>query len=228
MSADDFNSAPEVVLKEVERLQERCDVLGQRVRWYPERWKTLELAVFHEGVHKFADNCIRDGDKYFISRQNVVEIGKDAQQIFIGAMIFGYGDRGYGPSRVKKVLDNVNVENKLHLQFVAAKNGPEASWVCHTRDAKLKFLGPAFATKFAYFAARQQKVKGEIPLIADINTSWAMWELAKIPRSIGEKEGYLSYVRLAHEWGARLGAIGPDEVERALFEIGKSLVPKRL
>lgn len=51
-----------------------------------------------------------------------------------------------------------------------------------------------------------------------------MWQLAKIPRSAQRKAGYLEYVRLAHIWGAQVGGdYGADEIERALFEIGKNL-----
>ena len=98
----------------------------------------------------------------------------------------------------------------------------------HTKAAKLKHLGPAFATKFAYFGARHQKTESQIPLIADINTSWGSWELAKIPRSVEQLDGYLRYVKLAHDWGESHGKFGADEVERALFEIGKDYVPKKL
>ena len=145
-------------------------------------------------------------------------------------MIFGYGDRGYGPSRVKKILQN-NAEifdQNLQAQYEASKNGPEASWMSHTKTAKLKYFGPAFATKFGYFGARHQNAKSPIPLIADINTSWGVWELAKIARSVEKPTGYLQYVELAHEWGVSHGEFGADEVERALFEIGKDYVPKKL
>ena len=93
---------------------------------------------------------------------------------------------------------------------------------------KAKEFGPAFATKFAYFGARHQNAKSPIPLIADINTSWGVWELAKIARSVEKPTGYLQYVELAHEWGVSHGEFGADEVERALFEIGKKYVPKKL
>ena len=84
-------------------------------------------------------------------------------------------------------------------------------------------LGPAFATKFAYFAARKQQSNRTIPLIADINTSWAMWWLAGIPRSVELRENYLAYVDLAHKWGAEIDDdYGVDEIERAVFILGQS------
>ena len=211
-------------------LQLKCNVFDQSVQWYPERWKVRELERFHGAIEKFSKGCLRDGDEYLISRQNVIEFSKSAADVFVGAMIFGYGDRGYGPSRVKKILqENKQIfDRNLQAQYEASKNGPEASWVSHTKTAKLEYLGPAFATKFAYFGARHQKTQVPIPLIADINTSWGVWELAKIPRSVERSDGYLRYVKLAHDWGESHGEFGADEVERALFEIGKKYVPKKL
>ena len=220
-------------LSEVEKmigvLQNKCHVLDQNVQWYPERWRASGLERFYNSVELFSKKCVRDGDNYQISRRNVIDVSRNVDDVFIGAMIFGYGDRGYGPSRVKRVLqENEKIfERNLQVQYEASKNGPEASWVSHTKTGKLKYFGPAFATKFAYFGARYQKVESSVPLIADIDTSWGSWELAKIPRSVQKLEGYLRYVELAHEWGALHGDFGADEVERALFEIGKKYVPKK-
>ena len=224
----DPDAGQKKVLKKIEELKSECLVLDQSVPWYPERWKVLGLERFLGAVEKFSKNCVRDGDKYRISRRNVIEFSSGASDVFIGAMIFGYGDRGYGPSRVKKILENNSqiFARNLRAQYGASKKGPEASWVSHTKTAKLKYLGPAFATKFAYFGAGHQKAKSPIPLIADINTSCGVWELAKIPRSVKQLEGYLRYVKLAHEWGASIGEFGADEAERALCEIGKKYVTR--
>ena len=224
----DPDSGQKKVLEKIEELKSTCLVLDQSVWWYPERWKVPGLKRFHGAVEKLSKCCLRDGDKYRISRRNVIEFSNSASDVFIGSMIFGYGDRGYGPSRVKKVLQNNAqiFDRNLLAQYEASKNGPEVSWISHTKTAKLKYFGPAFATKFAYFGARHQNVKSPIPLIADINTSWGVWELAKIPRSVERSDGYLRYVKLAHEWGNSHGEFGADEVERALFEIGKKYVPR--
>lgn len=220
-------------LSEVEKvirvLQIEGDVLDQNVRWYPERWRVSGLERFHNAVELFSKKCVRDDNNYQISRRNVIEVSRNVDDVFIGAMIFGYGDRGYGPSRVKRVLqENKKIfERNLQVQYEASKNGPEASWMSHTKIAKLKFFGPAFATKFAYFGARYQKVESLVPLIADRNTSWGSWKLVKIPRSVERLDGYLRYVKLAHDWGKSHGKFGADEVERAIFEIGKDYVPKK-
>lgn len=217
------------VLEKITELKNDSLVLDQSVSWYPKRWEVSGLERYHGSVEKFSNNCPRDGENYRISRRNVIEVSKNIDDVFVGSMIIGYGDRGFGPSRVKKILkyNSQIFDRNLHAQYEASKNGPEESWVSHTKTAKLMFLGPSFATKLAYFSARHQKAASPIPLIADINTSWGSWELAKIPRSVEQLDGYLRYVKLAHDWGASHGEFGADEVERALFAMRKKYVPKK-
>jgi hypothetical protein len=49
-----------------------------------------------------------------------------------------------------------------------------------------------------------------------------MWHLTRSPRTAYTRAGYLRYVDLAHDWAADNGWRA-DEVERALFDIGKDL-----
>jgi hypothetical protein len=140
-------------------------------------------------------------------------------------MIFGHGPNGLGPTRVGRVIDeNSDLISLLHRQYAAAAIGASRSWMSHTDVDRIMHLGPAFATKFAYFAARKQGEVGVIPLIADINTSWAMWWLAGIPRSVEQHVSYMEYVNLADAWGDELsGDYGADEIERALFTLGRGM-----
>ena len=116
---------------------------------------------------------------------------------------------------------------KLNRQYKAAVGGPGGSWVSHTQDDRVRYLGPAFATKFAYFAARKQQSDRTVLLIADINTSWAMWNLSGIPMSVKLKASYLDYVDLAHNWGKNVKSeFGADEVERAVFKISADIREK--
>ena len=49
-----------------------------------------------------------------------------------------------------------------------------------------------------------------------------MWNLVELPRSVELKGSYLEYVQDAHRW-ATLHKWRADEVEWALFEIGKNV-----
>jgi len=215
-----------VVLAKVDELREKLGgAMDQKLRWFPENWLEVKLPEFRKEVQKFVTNCDSDGRVSWISRQEVLGISETIQELFVGAMIFGYGPVGYGPSRISKIIqENFDFQPRLHRQYNAAGISPINSWDSHRHFDRLIFFGPAFASKFAYFAARKSSSSNQIPLIADINTSWAMWSLAGIPRSVERKNSYLEYVKLLHSWSAEEGLhYSVDELERAVFEIGKDI-----
>jgi hypothetical protein len=145
-------------------------------------------------------------------------------------MIFGHGDGGLGPTRVARISAATGwdtVFDRLEGQFRESVNGPSASWKSHTDLHRLKYFGPAFATKFAYFSAIKQRCGTDLPLIADANTSWASWWITQeVSRSVERHDDYVAYVRHCHDWGIQLTKdprypVTPDEIERALFVLGK-------
>ncbi|CAN5839779.1 hypothetical protein BH23ACT8_BH23ACT8_03170 [soil metagenome] len=146
--------------------------------------------------------------------------------LFVAAMAWGYGDRPYGPARVARILaasGPETVRTNLTGLTGASRQRPAEAWNALRTTHRTKWLGPAFATKVAYFAAFSSADPPAVrPLIADANTSWAMWHLCGIPRSAERRSGYLDYVATAHRWADENGW-RPDEVERAVFEIGKIL-----
>ncbi len=217
------------VLAKVEALREKSgNVMSQLIEWNPRNWEVPKLVMFETQISKFANRCRTVGGTRVILRGEVIEFSETIEDVFIGAMIFGYGPVGYGPSRVGRVIsENPDLIERLNHQYESAAEGHIKSWRSHTKQDKVKYFGPAFATKFAYFAARHQKAKGDVPLIADLNTSWAMWWLAGIPRSGERDKGYLAYVDLAHRWGTEVGGdYGVDEVERAIFKLGQGMSKK--
>ena len=217
-----------VVIAKVTELQKSDNVMSQLIKWNPRNWEVPKLGMFETQISKFADKCQTVGSTHVIRRGEVIDFSETIEDVFIGAMIFGYGPVGYGPSRVGRVIrENPDLIEKLNHQYESAAKGSETSWHSHTKQDKVKYFGPAFATKFAYFAARHQKAKGDVPLIADLNTSWAMWWLADIPRSVERDDSYLAYVKLAHAWGTEVGGdYGVDEIERAIFNLGQDMSKK--
>lgn len=141
-------------------------------------------------------------------------------------MIWGYGDVGYGTARVQKILwsrPKDTVRRNLTALVDAARQGPARAWDTLRASHRTHLLGPAFATKVVYFAAYSAPDPPDpAPLIADANTSWAMWYLRRLARSHQRKDAYLRYVELAHRRAADSGWRA-DEVERALFDIGKTV-----
>jgi hypothetical protein len=218
-----------VVMTKVQQIRKSGDVMSHQVDWNPESWKTPSLQMFQPQISMFATKCRQENGKHNISRQDVLSLSSSVEDVFIGSMIFGYGPIALGPTRVGRVIsENPDLIGKLHRQYVAAANGASRSWMSHADVDRVMYLGPAFATKFAYFAARKQGANGVIPLIADENTSWAMWWLAGIPRSVEQHDSYIEYVNLAHAWGDELpGDYGADEIERAIFKLGQGMNSKR-
>jgi hypothetical protein len=209
----------------------------QTIPWIPKRWKAESLAVFGSQVEKLEHLCRREGERHFIARDDVVMHSQSVPELFISSMVFGHGDGGLGPTRVARISSPGGwdeVFEKLKAQFEQSVRGPSASWRSHTETSKVRYLGPSFATKFAYFSALKQGEKDDFPLIADLNTSWAIWWITRsVARSMELHDGYLAYVaqcrdwaeafnRKANEGGPNGGAvIGADDVERALFDLGK-------
>ena len=223
MVSDDLGRA--VVLEKVEELRKTSGkVMSHQVNWNPMSWERQGLEMFKPQISRFAAECRQVENQHVISRQDVLMLSESVEDVFIGAMIFGYGPIGYGASRIERVIRaNVGLIEKLNGQYKSAADGPSESWKSHRQSDRVINLGPAFATKFAYFAARKQQSNRTIPLIADINTSWAMWWLAGIPRSVELRDSYLAYVDLAHKWGAEIDDdYGVDEIERAVFILGQS------
>ncbi len=188
------------VLAKVEALREKSgNVMSQLIEWNPRNWEVPKLVMFETQISKFANRCRTVGGTRVILRGEAIEFSETIEDVFIGAMIFGYGPVGYGPSRVGRVIsENPDLIERLNHQYESAAEGHIKSWRSHTKQDKVKYFGPAFATKFAYFAARHQKAKG-----------------------------YLAYVDLAHRWGTEVGGdYGVDEVERAIFKLGQGMSKK--
>lgn len=82
----------------------------------------------------------------------------DALTLFAAAMIWGYGDVGYGPHRVALMLKSVDKREGSINQFVqelkeaSLENESGAYGFLAKRVNRLDWLGPSFASKLAYFA----------------------------------------------------------------------------
>jgi hypothetical protein len=200
-------------------------VMEQSIPWYPHTWARSHM--LREEILELQTHCNIAGRKSSISREQVLSFGETPEKIFIASMVFGYGDRGYGAWRVARIrglFSRDEFTKAIKGQFTAASLSPADSWNSHTSSERLKFFGPAFATKFAYFAALRQGAEFPIPLIADANTSKAVNKHFGISESAKAKVGYLQYVDKACEIAAEIGGnTRPDDVERALFTLGKEI-----
>jgi|688.fasta_scaffold19504_7 hypothetical protein len=214
------------IIEEIKLSIERFGpVMEQSIPWYPHTW--IRSKKLREEILELQTHCNIEGNKSSISREQVVSFGETPEKLFIASMVFGYGDRGYGAWRVARIRGLVSRDEftkAIECQFAAAALSPADSWNSHTSSKRLKFFGPAFATKFAYFAALRQRTEFPIPLIADVNTSKAVEEYFGISQSAQRGESYLQYVDKAREIATEIGGnTRPDDVERSLFTLGKEI-----
>ena len=81
------------------------DVMSHQVNWNPLSWKRQGLEMFKPQISKFASECRQVKIQHVISRQDILTLSESFEDVFIGAMIFGYGPVGYGPSRIGRVIN---------------------------------------------------------------------------------------------------------------------------
>lgn len=223
-------STPVPIRDLVEARRDGDTALEQPIRWKPATWSSEELRALKPEIHAAEDISERlEGGWRQIRRKHVVALSDDLgpRGVFAGAMIWGFGPIGYGASRTARMIapySRRDLANRLQKFATAAADGPESAWdVVVAKNTKIRGLGPAFGTKVTYFLARAEvEPVLPLPLIADLNTSWAIWDLCAVPRSAFGRSNYLLYVDIAHRWAEELRC-PVDDVERALFEYGKGV-----
>lgn len=118
----------------------------------------------------FADRTA--ADSALVSRAEVVAAVRAAEQseswaeAFVATQVWGYGVTGYGPYRTRQVLAQPSAEAVLTkaVSLLVDEGAVAAYEVLNILDG----LGPAFLTKFLYFAGQTlPEVKGPRPLILD-------------------------------------------------------------
>ncbi|MEU1502758.1 hypothetical protein [Streptomyces sp. NPDC005732] len=114
----------------------------------------------------FADRAAADSAS--VSRAEVVAAVRAAEQseswteAFVATQVWGYGVTGYGPYRTRQVLAQPSAEAVLTeaVSLLVDEGAGAAYEVLNTLDG----LGPAFLTKFLYFAGQAlPDVKGRVP-----------------------------------------------------------------
>lgn len=134
-------------------------------------------------------------------------------------MIWGYGDRGYGPYRVSRMLSVENAEKVLAEVHSLCSGGKPKEAYDFLRKNRLPILGPAYGTKFITFCTPRETS-------APIYDSYvAMWIERFAPQDFTQApiasiswnpRTYSRYSRWIKEHSDHFGCF-PDEVELVLF-----------
>ncbi len=145
---------------------------------------------------------------------------------FLAAMMWGYGTTGYGPHRTRIMLDSPNVESVLTDTYYLLKEGKVVEAYQQFRVKRVNLIkrcGPAFFTKFFYFAGLGLKLK-LLPLILDSRVEGSLSHTDMMGKNIseiaalidGSAKGYQKYIILMDEWAKELEC-RPDAIEYFLF-----------
>ncbi|MBF9315810.1 hypothetical protein [Mycobacteroides chelonae] len=149
---------------------------------------------------------------------------------FVSAMVWGYGDRGYGPIRVRCVLtgtrgrnaDKSEVLGTVSTRLAEAVNevrehGPLAGFRLMNNSGRIKYLGPAFFTKWLYFASAVTDVDSpEAAPILDKQVADWIRKHTGISLNLNKTNAYEKYLNLLEDWGRPYNRT-PVQVEKVIF-----------
>jgi hypothetical protein len=150
----------------------------------------------------------------------------DAARAFLTVMAWGYGQVGYGPFRVRRLLDGTAAAD-AQLQAAAgmlSEGGPVKGYAFLGDNGvpRLARLGPAFGTKFLYFCS---PADGRPALILDRLV--AAWLRENADLSLNEARWsvltYERYLQTMFGWAGELD-VAADELEARIFSEQAGLV----
>lgn len=152
-----------------------------------------------------------------------------ARRLFVGAMIWGFGDLNYGPFRTSEMLKAQNLTEVLLSTLDLLRAGEVKTAY---EKFQLPWCGSAYFTKFFYFAGLGSKA-AELPLILDtvVLSAFEQYlglEADEFARYSRDKQGrieavdrdavkYVHYVKTVNGWARSLGC-GADSIELFLFK----------
>jgi len=140
-------------------------------------------------------------------------------QKFLAVMVWGYGDRGYGPYRVSQMLNQPHAESVLAQVYEFSQSGNPLEAYDFLRNNRIRILGPSYGSKFITFCTPREVgapiydslISFWVKAFAEeefsgVSTSSENWNLKTYTR-------YWSWIK---EHSDELDCF-PDEVELALF-----------
>jgi hypothetical protein len=164
-----------------------------------------------------------------ISRRDVFNLAADPTPegrvgLLLAAYIWGTGDSGFLVGRRARVFTKTPIavvgERLVAAAAVMEQDGPVAAYdrLLARQPLHIKYLGPAFFTKFLYFAAGQSSSICPQPLILDRIVARALTNHHGMPlRGTGwSSTDYSRYLNLAADLARQAGK-SPDAVEMALY-----------
>lgn len=197
-------------------------------RWIPEAWRRQlpEHAEFLDSL-----NTDRLDRAQAIELAPAVEDEASAVQVFLLAMLWGYGPVGYGPFRTRRILDRPEATSELlEVARQAQQHGGLAAFQLiaqRRRDGVpfLKWLGPAFGTKYIYFLTANDPAPA--PVMDAVIYRWFNTHAPDRPLIVDywHAPSYESYLAALEDWAEDLHQefgydLRRDDIEYLIFASG--------
>jgi len=199
------------------------------MRWNRERWASRLQGL--PGVGPFLDQVPSTVDRAVTTRLVLDAYDDERDDLaFVAAMIWGYGPSGYGPYRTSRVLSgdgqaapDREVLKKLHHSAAAARrDGALAGfYALNNRPGRIRFLGPAFFTKWLYFttATGGPDDRDAAPILDLRVQRWIARQTGLVLR-LDRTRDYARHLELLDTWGKRPEIrLSRATVERTIFSL---------
>lgn len=140
-------------------------------------------------------------------------------QKFLAVMVWGYGDRGYGPYRVTQMLNQPHAESVLAQVYEFSQSGNPLEAYDFLRKNRIRILGPSYGSKFITFCTPREV---GAPIYDSLISFWvkafAEEEFSGVPTSSENwnLKTYTRYWNWIKQHSDELDCF-PDEVELVLF-----------
>ncbi len=221
---------PEALRETYKRWNEAGCPSQVKSRWNLSSWvrQLPEHEEFLSGLHQGGLNR-REG----IDLVGEVEDEETAIHAFLLAMIWGYGPVGYGPYRSRRVLHSPDAPARLLevARIAQGDGGLNAFKHIESQRSKqrnyLKYLGPAFGTKYLYFLTAPVDAVETTPVMDAVVRRWFRKNVtgASIDVFYWDAESYAAFLKHLRYWSRSLveddgKPLELDDVEYLIFAAG--------
>ena len=142
------NSRLNILVKKEFEPQPAMEVLGVLPEWI-ERFP--REAVF---LRKYSENL----DRNTVKKVCGLKSKSTLRQKFLLVMLWGYGPYAVGATRTLNITNQPNFEEKICRAYKLAGSGRHIDAIATLAIDPIKGLGPAYGTKFVFFASPWRKV----------------------------------------------------------------------
>lgn len=178
---------------------------GNWVKAFPKDMKFM--SELSSEIDRAAVRAICESPKYSIREK------------FLAVMVWGYGDRGYGPYRVTQMLSQEHAEDVLGEVFDICQRGDPKTAYDFLRRNRIRILGPSYSSKFISFCTPRSI---GAPIYDSYIASWVEAYAARDFEGIGttsevwNSKTYARYWDWVKEHSEELNCY-PDDIELVLF-----------